>query len=88
MGSFSLIHWVIVLIVVLLLFGRGRVSEIMGDFGKGIKSFKQGLNEEPAASQQAAPTAQIPPQIQPAPSASQATVNGETVIDSSKTGPR
>ena len=35
----------IVLIVVLLLFGRGRVSEIMGDFGKGISSFKKGLNE-------------------------------------------
>ena len=84
MGSFSLIHWVIVLIVVLLLFGRGRVSEIMGDFGKGIKSFKQGLNEEAAPSQPVAPTAQIPP----SPPASQATVNGETVIDSTKTGPR
>ena len=84
MGSFSLIHWVIVLVVVLLLFGRGRVSEIMGDFGKGIKSFKQGLNEEPAAGQSAAPTAQIPPS-QPA---SQATVNAETVSDSTKTGSR
>lgn len=88
MGSFSLIHWVIVLVVVLLLFGRGRVSEIMGDFGKGIKSFKQGLNEEPAAGQPVAPTAQIPPQIQPAPPASQATLNGETVVDSTKSGSR
>ena len=84
MGSFSLIHWVIVLVVVLLLFGRGRVSEIMGDFGKGIKSFKQGLNEEPAAGQPAAPTAQIPV----TPPASQATLNGETVVDSTKSGPR
>ena len=84
MGSFSLVHWVIVLIVVLLLFGRGRVSEIMGDFGKGIKSFKQGLNEEPAAGQPAAPTAQIPPS-QPA---SQTTLSGETVVDSTKPGPR
>jgi len=52
MGFGSLWHWIIVLIVVLVLFGRGRISEIMGDFGKGIKSFKQGLNEddrEPAA---------------------------------------
>ena len=51
MGGFSLWHWIIVLLVVLVLFGRGRISEIMGDFGKGIKSFKQGLNDEdrPAA---------------------------------------
>jgi sec-independent protein translocase protein TatA len=84
MGSFSLIHWVIVLVVVLLLFGRGRVSEIMGDFGKGIKSFKQGLNEDPAPGQPAAPTAQIPT----TPPASQTTLNGETVIDSSKSGSR
>ena len=36
----------IIAVVVLVLFGRGRISEMMGDFGKGIKSFKQGLNEE------------------------------------------
>jgi sec-independent protein translocase protein TatA len=92
MGSFSLVHWVIVLIVVLLLFGRGRVSEIMGDFGKGIKSFKQGLNEDAPPLQPGAqpgtPTAQIPPQIPPTPPASQATLNGETVIDSSQSTPR
>lgn len=46
MGSFSIWHWLIVLVIVLVLFGRGRVSEIMGDFGKGIKSFKQGMNDE------------------------------------------
>ncbi len=46
MGFGSVWHWVIVLLVVLVLFGKGRVSEIMGDFGKGIKSFKEGLNEE------------------------------------------
>ena len=38
----------IIAIVVLVLFGRGRISEMMGDFGKGIKSFKQGMNEEEA----------------------------------------
>ncbi|MGN6499023.1 MAG: twin-arginine translocase TatA/TatE family subunit [Tsuneonella sp.] len=48
MGSFSIWHWLIVLLIVLVLFGRGRVAEIMGDFGKGIKSFKEGMNEEPA----------------------------------------
>ena len=63
MGSFSIWHWLIVLVIVLVLFGRGRVSEIMGDFGKGIKSFKDGMNdEEKAASDksEAKPAAQIP----------------------------
>jgi sec-independent protein translocase protein TatA len=46
MGSFSLMHWVIVLAVVLLLFGRGKVSELMGDVAKGIKSFKRGMAED------------------------------------------
>lgn len=46
MGSFSLMHWIIVALVVLVLFGRGRISEVMGDFGKGIKSFKQGMADE------------------------------------------
>ncbi|MBX7535593.1 twin-arginine translocase TatA/TatE family subunit [Qipengyuania flava] len=39
---------VIIAILILVLFGRGRISEMMGDFGKGIKSFKQGMNEEEA----------------------------------------
>lgn len=71
MGSFSLMHWVIVALVVLVLFGRGRISEVMGDFGKGIKSFKQGMNEEnerPVAPPQAQITQQPP--VQNAPSAS------------------
>jgi sec-independent protein translocase protein TatA len=43
----SIWHWVIVLAVGLLLFGgRGKISELMGDFAKGIKSFKKGLSEE------------------------------------------
>ena len=47
MGTFSIWHWLIVLAVVLLLFGgRGKISALMGDFGKGLKSFKQGLKED------------------------------------------
>ncbi len=46
MGSFSLVHWIIVALVVLVLFGRGRISEMMGDFGKGIRSFRKGLTDE------------------------------------------
>lgn len=40
---------IIIALVILVLFGRGRISEMMGDFGKGIKSFKQGMNEEEKA---------------------------------------
>jgi len=61
MGFGSIWHWIIVLIVVLVLFGRGRISEIMGDFGKGIKSFKKGLNDEDAPRSVTPPPAQIPP---------------------------
>jgi len=46
MGSFSLWHWIIVLVVVLLLFGRGKISDLMGDVAKGINSFKKGLKED------------------------------------------
>ncbi|MGH6762920.1 MAG: twin-arginine translocase TatA/TatE family subunit [Phyllobacterium sp.] len=46
MGSFSIWHWLIVLAVVLLLFGRGKIPELMGDVAKGIKSFKKGMTDE------------------------------------------
>ena len=50
MGSLSIWHWLIVLAVGLLLFGgRGKVSDLMGDFAKGIKSFKKGLADDDAA---------------------------------------
>jgi sec-independent protein translocase protein TatA len=46
MGSFSLVHWIVVLGIVVLLFGAGRLSNVMGDFAKGIKAFKAGLKDE------------------------------------------
>ncbi|MCH7692846.1 MAG: twin-arginine translocase TatA/TatE family subunit [Proteobacteria bacterium] len=47
MGTFSIWHWLIVLAVVLLLFGgRGKISGLMGDFGKGLKSFKKGMKDD------------------------------------------
>jgi sec-independent protein translocase protein TatA len=49
MGSFSIWHWLIVAIVLLLLFGKGRFSEMMGDVAKGIKSFKKGMSEDEEA---------------------------------------
>ncbi len=58
MGSMSIWHWVIVALIVMLLFGKGRISEMMGDLAKGIKSFKKGLGEDEAAAAQA-PAAQV-----------------------------
>ena len=46
MGGFSLWHWLIVGIVILLLFGKGRFSSMMGDVAQGLKSFKKGMAEE------------------------------------------
>jgi sec-independent protein translocase protein TatA len=71
MGSFSIWHWLIVLMVVLLLFGSGKVSNLMGDFAKGIKSFKKNMAEEPDASMEASgdkPTGTLPGQTTAAPS--------------------
>lgn len=48
--GFSVWQLLIVALVILILFGRGRISEMMGDFGKGIKSFKKGMAEEESSS--------------------------------------
>jgi sec-independent protein translocase protein TatA len=51
MGSFSIWHWLIVLAVILVLFGGGnKISGLMGDFAKGIKSFKKNMAEPDDAS--------------------------------------
>ena len=46
MGGLSIWHWLILALVVMLLFGKGRLSDFMGDAAKGIKSFKKGLAED------------------------------------------
>ncbi len=46
MGGLSIWHWIVVLVVVLLLFGRGKLSELMGDAAKGIKAFKKGMADD------------------------------------------
>ena len=50
MGTFSIWHWIIVLIIVLLLFGKGKIPSLMADMAKGIKSFKNNMadDEKPA----------------------------------------
>lgn len=61
MGSFSIWHWLVVLAIVLLLFGRGRLSDIMGEFAKGIKSFKKGMADDDSQQRQLAEPAVTPP---------------------------
>ncbi len=63
MGGFSLIHWLILGVVVLLLFGGNRFSSMMGDVAKGLKSFKQGMTDEDPLHRPADPGA-LPPQPQ------------------------
>ena len=74
MGGLSLWHWLVVIILVLLLFGRGRISDLMGDLGKGLKSFKQGMAEDEnkpstPAEPRHLPREQRPIDITPKPSA-------------------
>jgi sec-independent protein translocase protein TatA len=60
MGSFSLMHWIVVLAIILILFGAGKLPRVMGDFAKGIKAFKAGMKEEDEPET-------VPPPVQVAP---------------------
>src|SRR3954467_2644060 len=60
MGSMSLMHWLVVLAIILVLFGAGKLPRVMGDFAKGIKAFKAGMKEEDETAE-ANPPAQVPP---------------------------
>jgi len=53
MGSLSIWHWLILLVVLMLVFGKGKISDVMGDFAKGIKSFKKGMVEDDQAAEAA-----------------------------------
>ncbi len=63
MGAMSPMHWMLLLLVVLLLFGTGRISSVMGDFAKGLKAFKKNMAEDDvsmeADSRPSAPTGTI-----------------------------
>jgi sec-independent protein translocase protein TatA len=54
-------HWLIVLAIVLVLFGAGKLPRVMGDFAKGIKAFKSGMKEEDEAAAASSPPAQVTP---------------------------
>ena len=65
MGSLSIWHWIIVIVVVLLLFGRNKISDLMGDVAQGIKAFKKGMSEDDT--------------VTPAPPADGKTIDHQTV---------
>ena len=67
MGSMSIMHWLVVLAIVLVLFGAGKLPRVMGDFAKGIKAFKAGMKEEDEPTP-ASPVVQVvpPPTATPA----------------------
>jgi sec-independent protein translocase protein TatA len=62
MGGLSIWHWLVVIVVVMLLFGRGKISDLMGDVAKGVKSFKKGLadDDEPATAKPIESKAAVP----------------------------
>jgi sec-independent protein translocase protein TatA len=61
MGSMSLMHWLVVLAIILVLFGAGKLPRVMGDFAKGIKAFKAGMKEEDETTANAPPVQVTPP---------------------------
>ncbi len=64
MGSLSVWHWLIFLAIVLIFFGgSGKISAIMGDFAKGIKSFKKGMTEDEEAAAKPDPNAPQAPKV-------------------------
>lgn len=67
MGSFSLMHWIVVILVVVLLFGAGRVSGLMGDVAKGIKSFKKGMQDDDDAPEARRLTSERAAEVPPPP---------------------
>ncbi len=67
MGATSIWHWVILGLIVVLLFGKGKISDLMGDVAKGIKSFKKGMAEDEDVAKKADEPAKDPKSIDNAP---------------------
>ena len=79
MGSLSIWHWIVVIAVVLLLFGRGKISDLMGDVAQGIKAFKKGMqDDDKPAEKPAEPVKTI--DNSPAPSAAARTDVGSKAV--------
>ena len=77
MGGMSLWHWIIVLVIVVVLFGAGRIPRVMGDLAKGIKSFKAGMKDEEVVSDDPAKRVEVG-----------TTIEGKTAAHSETTAPK
>jgi sec-independent protein translocase protein TatA len=78
MGSLSIWHWIVVIAVVLLLFGRGKISDLMGDVANGIKAFKKGMKDD-EAEKPAEPVKTIDHNSTSAPTAARSDVGSKAV---------
>lgn len=79
MGSLSIWHWIVVIAVVLLLFGRGKISDLMGDVAQGIKAFKKGMQDDDKTPEKTDPVKSIDHTAPVAPSASRTDVGSKAV---------
>jgi sec-independent protein translocase protein TatA len=80
-GSIGPFQIIIIALVILVLFGRGRISEMMGDFGKGVKSFRKGLNDDDEKKAEPAPAQRIEGPGHEAKPASQAAADPHPAAD-------
>jgi sec-independent protein translocase protein TatA len=78
MGSLSIWHWIVVIAVVLLLFGRGKISDLMGDVAQGIKAFKKGMQDDEKAAEKSEPMKSIDHSASP-PTAARSDVGSKAV---------
>jgi sec-independent protein translocase protein TatA len=78
MGSLSIWHWIVVIAVVLLLFGRGKISDLMGDVAQGIKAFKKGMQDDEKVAEKPEPVKTIDHNATP-PTAARSDVGSKAV---------
>ena len=79
MGSLSIWHWIVVIAVVLLLFGRGKISDLMGDVAQGIKAFKKGMQDDDKATEKPEPVKTIDHNATTTPTAARTDVGSKAV---------
>lgn len=77
MGSLSIWHWIVVIGVVLLLFGRGKISDLMGDVAQGIKAFKKGMADDDKPADKPIEPVRTIDQTAPAPTANRSDVGSK-----------
>ena len=61
MGTFSMGHWLVVLVVVLIVFGAGRLPKAMGELARGMRAFRTGMRDDPASATTAEQRVEEPP---------------------------